>query len=307
MSTFESLVQLVRHSSRAIVRELGLLHDDVDEFSLSYRHLLIELGKKGPLTSTDMSVILKLDKSTISRMVNKLIKKKLITLIPNPSDQRLKNILLTESGKKIVSQINHVADKQVKDALCFLSEKERSLVEKGLVLYAHALKQSRLDQDYYIRPIKQSDNVSICQLIQDCLKEFGADREGFAFADPDLGKLYQSHNQPGWFYLVVVRKTDHVIVGGGGVGTLQGASKSLCELKKMYLSSEVRGTGLGNRLLQMIIEQAKSMGYKKCYLETLRNMNQAVTLYKRSGFIELDRPLGDSGHFGCDAWYIKKL
>lgn len=60
-------------------------------------------------------------------------------------------------------------------------------------------------------------------------------------------------------------------------------------------------------MLQKILTQAKEYGYKQCYLETLHNMEKANDLYNKFEFILLDKPLGDTGHYGCDAWYIKKL
>jgi putative acetyltransferase len=48
-------------------------------------------------------------------------------------------------------------------------------------------------------------------------------------------------------------------------------------------------------------------GYKTCYLETIRAMTTARALYQKYGFKKLDAPMGNTGHFGCDAWFTLSL
>ena len=43
------------------------------------------------------------------------------------------------------------------------------------------------------------------------------------------------------------------------------------------------------------------------FLETLDRMEGANRLYSKFGFEQVDKPVGDTGHFGCDRWLIKDL
>jgi len=52
---------------------------------------------------------------------------------------------------------------------------------------------------------------------------------------------------------------------------------------------------------------AKRMGYTEVYLESLPELNKAISLYEKSGFKFIPGPLGNSGHFGCDIWMLKHL
>lgn len=61
----------------------------------------------------------------------------------------------------------------------------------------------------------------------------------------------------------------------------------ICELKRMYLGRDVRGLGLGEKLLREAIQIATKLNYKKMRLDTLPSMNSAIHLYQKLGFKEI--------------------
>ena len=63
-------------------------------------------------------------------------------------------------------------------------------------------------------------------------------------------------------------------------------SDGLCEMKRLYVSPEARGQGVGAALAMAAIKAAKELGYKKLMLDTLPNMRMAVKLYRELGFTE---------------------
>ena len=75
----------------------------------------------------------------------------------------------------------------------------------------------------------------------------------------------------------------------------------------MYFLPELRGLGVGQQLLTRCLEAAAKAGFTRMYLETLHSMTQAKALYERNGFVRLERPLGSTGHFGCNAFYARTL
>jgi len=158
--------------------------------------------------------------------------------------------------------------------------------------------------EYKIREIEQKDNAAVEQVIRTCLIEFGGNREGLAWADPYLGRLSEVYNQDHSRYWVV-ESSDGRIVGGAGVGPWP-TGEGVCELQKMYFLKEIRGVGIAQELLRCILEYAK-LYYKKCYIETLHNMEAANKFYKKYGFVQLEKPLSQTEHYACDVWYIKEL
>jgi putative acetyltransferase len=97
------------------------------------------------------------------------------------------------------------------------------------------------------------------------------------------------------------------IVGGGGIYPTEGLPEDTCELVKMYLLPEARGTGLGSKMISLCLEQAKQYGFSNVYLETMNELKAALKVYERMGFAYLDGPMGNSGHFGCPLWMLRSL
>ena len=158
--------------------------------------------------------------------------------------------------------------------------------------------------DYTIREIEERDDQAVENLIRSCLVEFGANHEGTAWTDPDLGRFSEIYKSDGNRYWVAI-DAQGKIAAGVGIGKLPGAD-GLCELQKMYCLPEARGTGIAHELMAVALEYAKQY-YEGCYLETLGNMVAAQKFYEKYGFARVDEPPVKTGHFACDVMYLKRL
>jgi putative acetyltransferase len=156
-----------------------------------------------------------------------------------------------------------------------------------------------------LRSIRPADDKDVRNIIVEVMAELQATGEGFSDQDAELESMSAAYGTPGAAYFVA--ELDGRVVGGGGLGPLSGADPHVCELRKMYLLPAARGRGIGRRMLQICVERARNMGYRTCYLETLAQMERARDLYERFGFLPLEAPLGDTGHFGCNRWYALNL
>ena len=92
------------------------------------------------------------------------------------------------------------------------------------------------------------------------------------YARPE-GRLYIVKSDDKYCGCIALRKTE----------------AGICEMKRLYLTKDTRGKGLGRKLVSKIIQDAKETGYIKMRLDTIKEkMPNAVELYKKFGFVEIE-------------------
>ena len=90
----------------------------------------------------------------------------------------------------------------------------------------------------------------------------------------------------------------------GCVGLKKLEENDQCELKRMYVRPRFRGRKMGEKLLEVILQDAKEIGYKEMYLDTLPFLKSAIKMYQRRGFYEIpcynDSPLDTTIYMKLD-------
>lgn len=300
-------VQPLRHAARQLVRELHLLDGRVAccGIPLAECHLITELNRVGQATATELCERLVLEKSTVSRLVNRLVEKGFIRAASCEDDKRTRILCLTGKGKAQAERLDRHASAQVEAALGFVAPGGESSIIEGLQRYANALRSARLAGGYLVRPIEAGDNEALASVLREVMAEFGATGCGTSFSDAEVDAMFEAYSAPGCAFLVVEK--DGRILGGGGFGPLAGGAEDVCELRKMYFLPELRGAGMGLRLLRLILDSARAAGYRECYLETMQGMDQALRLYRKYGFKELEARIGSTGHRVCNRFMSLNL
>lgn len=159
--------------------------------------------------------------------------------------------------------------------------------------------------EFHIRPIADSDDAAMATVIRTVMPEFGAVGDGFAINDPEVDWMSRAYGEPRCAYFVV--EHEGRVLGGGGVAPLLGGDAGVCELRKMYFLPELRGLGAGAAMMARCLQAARALGFRRCYLETLRGMDAAMRLYEKSGFQRIPAAMGATGHGGCNAFYLREL
>ncbi|MGB0167545.1 MAG: GNAT family N-acetyltransferase, partial [Luteibaculum sp.] len=156
------------------------------------------------------------------------------------------------------------------------------------------------DMEITIRGISKKDNPEVEAIIKQSLTEYNMAKEGTVFTDPVLKDMYKAFDVPRADYFLAMHGEE--ICGGAGIAPLPGEENNICELQRMFLKRAYRGKGIGYRLMQHCIDYARQNAYRYCYLETSKNLYDAVRLYEKFGFNYLKEPMGETGHFSCELY-----
>lgn len=98
----------LRETMRLLIRRLGLLERgeaSCCNITLSQCHTIVEVGRAGKLSLIDLADSLNLDKSTVSRSVDNLVKQELMVRKIDPNDRRFVMLCLTNQGEKIYREV----------------------------------------------------------------------------------------------------------------------------------------------------------------------------------------------------------
>ena len=143
-------IDKIRSAARHMVRELGFMQKGLagTELSPSAVHTIIELGYSTVTNASGLGALLHLEKSSVSRLVQKLQNEGLIEVRSDTTDKRSRVLSLTQDGTTLLGEIEGFARRQLRSALDLLSASDVAQIETGLVLFAKALSaENRPDLD----------------------------------------------------------------------------------------------------------------------------------------------------------------
>lgn len=178
----------------------------------------------------------------------------------------------------------------------------RQVVEDGATEYLRALKFYLENIDVFPVRIcqgKDSDQLQIKNVVFSVLTEYGLKPDP-GDTDSDLDNIETHYLRSGGAF-DVIESFDGSILGTGGLFPL---ADGACELRKMYLSKQARGKGLGKKLLRRLLHRAKELGFRRVELETASVLKEAIVLYKSFGFKELHK---DHLPCRCDQAFVLEL
>jgi putative acetyltransferase len=150
-----------------------------------------------------------------------------------------------------------------------------------------------------LRPATNADCRPVTDLVYAVLGEYRLAPDP-ACTDADLKDIEQSYLRRGGVFCVLEEK-DGSIIGSYGLYPLPPGT---CELRKMYLHRAYRGRGLGKRLLEDALANARRLGFARMTLETASVLKEAIRLYESYGFT---RYQPDHLSCRCDQAYLLEL
>lgn len=296
MDNTSPLVEEIRAVSRTMVRELGFMGGDFagTELSPSAVHALIEI-EAGDVTARDLGARLHLEKSSVSRMLRKLVEAGEVMEEAGEEDARVKRLSLTPSGLERVGKIHAFARSQVSDALGRLKPGQDRTVLEGMRLYTRAL-GAQAQEHMGLPPINvvPGYQVGLIARITQMHAGFYARKSGFGqrFESGVAGGLSEFCNR-----LEQDRNEVWTAVQGGNiVGSVAIDGEDLesdrAHLRWFIVDDGVRGGGVGRKLLAAALAFVDQQGFAETHLWTFSGLAVARRLYEVHGFICVEEQPG---------------
>lgn len=280
-------IRIEASNNRFYTNILGLLNRHIleSELSLSEVRILLEIEATPDCTSKLLTDKLSIDSGYMSRILNQFKKQGFMEKKKSEKDGRSNFLILTEKGKQKLSEMNARSDEQISRMIQPLSKYaqhklaqnmaaiERSLtngksIDPEEITIRHKIKPGDAGYITYMHGwiYKQEYNYStafesyVAQSFYEFLQNY----------DPELDRLW------------IAEHNGEII---GCVGIVNHGERA--QLRWFLLHPDYRGIGLGKRLLKTALDHCRQKKYKSVYLDTTDDLEKAIAMYEKAGFIKV--------------------
>jgi DNA-binding MarR family transcriptional regulator len=288
------LVEQVRSFNRTVTERIGALDEQYlgTGRPLGQARLLWEIGWDGA-DVRDLRQRLGIDSSYASRLLRALERQGLVEMEPGATDRRVRRARLTAAGKRERRQLDQLSDELARSMLEPLDATQRGRLETAMAEVERLLRASLIE-------IEMADPAS--EDVRWCVDQYFAElTERFegGFDRTQTLQIVPEELTPPAGLVLVARVRGRPV----GCGSLLFDGKAPAYLKRMWISPDVRGVGLGRRLLLELERHAARVGgVKVVRLETNRALKEAIALYRATGYVEVER--FNDERYG-DHWFEK--
>lgn len=271
-------VARVREFNRVVTERVGALNDDylARARPLGASRVLWEIGI-GVEDARSLRSKLDLDSGYLSRLLRLLETDGLIVVAPSRADSRVRAVALTSKGRSEHELLDRNSDFLAASMLTPLNATQTAELIEAMSTVTRLLTAGLVE-------VRGEDSASTDA--QFCLGEYFAELDtrfetGF---DPDVSISADVHElrEPVGLFLLARLRGDPV-----GCGALKLHGRDPAEIKRMWVSSTVRGLGVGRRVLAELEREAVTRGVTTVRLETNNSLVEAINMYRSAGYREV--------------------
>jgi DNA-binding MarR family transcriptional regulator/GNAT superfamily N-acetyltransferase len=282
-SPLESQIAAVRGFSRFYTRKLGIIEPKLldSPWTLQEARIIYEIAERKRCTATELVRALGLDAGFLSRTLQALQRRQIVTRQPSKTDRRVTEIALTAKGRAAFADLDNRSRRDVAVLLDKLSPEERAAVVKAMTAIEQALELPAPRQAGFLLRSHRPGDIGWIVSRHGALyaQEYGWDISFEALVAEIAAQFIRSYDasrEHCW-----IAETD-----GEPVGSifLVKASDDVAKLRLLLVEKKARGAGVGRALTEQCIRFARQAGYSSITLWTQSLLVAAREIYQRAGF-----------------------
>ena len=276
-------VTAVRRFNRFYTRQIGLLNAGFldSPYSLTEVRILYELNSGQSKTITALSRNLDIDLGYVSRTVKSFASKGLITRKRSAHDARATDLALSAKGRAVFRDLDRKQQYQIEHLLDHVPAADQRTLLNDLESVERVL--GGTDSSPREITLRQHRPGDIGWIIhrQAVLyhQEYGWNEQYEAIISEILARFIQNFDpkcERSW----IAEREGQII---GSIFCVR-KSRTVAQLRLLYVEPSARGLGLGTRLVNECIEFAKAKRYRKLVLWTNSVLHSARRIYEAAGF-----------------------
>ena len=288
-------IDRVRAFNRAVTTRIGALEDHYlgSARSLGSSRVLWEVEGSG-IDVRDIRARLELDSGYLSRLLRSLEREGLVAVASSPADSRVRTVRPTDEGRTERAELDRRSNELAASLLAPLSAGQRRRLVDAMDTVRRLLDAGLVE----VEPADAaSDDARHClaAYYHELARRFPDGFDPGRSLHPDTGEFAVPTG------LFVLARLHGRAIGCGAVLFHDGEP---AYIKRMWVDDEVRGMGVGRRILAALEQAARGQGAASVTLETNASLTEAIAMYRASGYEEVE-PFNDEIY--ADHWFEKRL
>jgi DNA-binding MarR family transcriptional regulator/GNAT superfamily N-acetyltransferase len=276
-------IAAVRAFSRFYTRKLGIIEPKLldSPFTLQEARIIYEIAAQQTCTATDLVRALGLDAGFLSRTLQALQKRQIVSRKSSKTDRRITELALTAKGRAAFAQLDSRSRHEVGALLGRLEVAERRIIVSAMASIEHALEPPAQPRAGVLLRSHRVGDIGWVISRHGALyaQEYGWDISFEALVAEIAAQFIKSYD-PSREHCWIAE------IDGEPVGSifLVRASDEVAKLRLLLVDSKARGLGVGRALTEQCIRFARQVGYRSITLWTQSILVAARGIYQRAGF-----------------------
>ncbi|CAN7474765.1 helix-turn-helix domain-containing GNAT family N-acetyltransferase [Bradyrhizobium sp. LjRoot220] len=279
----DQAIAAVRAFNRFYTRKLGVLEPKLlhSPFTLQEARILYEIRHRPACTATDLTRDLGLDPGFVSRTLQTLQRRQIVTRNAAKHDRRINELSLTPSGRTAQAELERLSHEEVGSLLASLDDIKRAAVVNAMTTIEQTLEPPvQKPAAFLLRSHRPGDiGWVISSQAKAYAAEYGWDISYEALVAEICAQFIRNYD-PSREHCWIAEADGEPL---GSIFLVKG-SADVAKLRLLLVEKKARGLGVGRALVEQCIRSAREKGYKQMTLWTQSILVAARGIYQAAGF-----------------------